>query len=438
MCVKMRWDEEVSVYRTVSHLLIFVALICLSATAWGEDSTCVTCHKQSTPVIVTQWMESKHSKKQVDCSACHVVKEAIPGAREHFGGVLVTPAVSPKVCGSCHANEEKQFTASRHSHATEFIGSLDNIIGEVIEGGPAANQGCRQCHGSELKVSAAGTLTPETWPNSGIGRVNTDGTKGACSSCHARHEFSIAQVREPEICGKCHLGPDHPHIEIFNESKHGILYNANKAKMNLDAQPWVVGITYSAAPNCATCHVSATPNQTVTHDVGARISWTLRPAISSKLENWESRRESMQGVCRQCHSPAYVETFYKQYEASLGLYNDKFAKPAKDIIDQLHAEKLLTESPFDEKLEWTYYSLWHHEGRRARHGAAMMGPDYTQWHGFFELADNFYNEFLPAVKELKPELVDEVLSKDEHKWKKGISKEDREKTLEFYKDRYGQ
>jgi len=44
--------------------------------------------------------------------------------------------------------------------------------------------------------------------------------------------------------------------------------------------------------------------------------------------------------------------------------------------------------------------LWHHEGRRARMGASMMAPDYTQWHGNFEVAERFYTEFVPEVKEL--------------------------------------
>ena len=31
------------------------------------------------------------------------------------------------------------------------------------------------------------------------------------------------------------------------------------------------------------------------------------------------------------------------------------------------------------------YNGWHHEGRRFRHGAAMGGADYVQWHGVWEL-----------------------------------------------------
>ncbi len=402
------------------------------------ESTCRTCHSQSTPVIVAQWNDSKHGQSGIDCAVCHAAKEGAPGAKKHFDGSFITPVVSPKVCGQCHADQEKQFTASHHAGAARFIGSLDNVLGEMIEGGPSANLGCKQCHGSTVKVAEDGSLDDETWPNSGIGRINPDGSNGACSSCHSRHTFSIAQAREPETCGKCHLGPDHPQLEIFNESKHGILYRANKDKMNLSARPWVVGKDYSAAPNCATCHMSATPSQPMTHDIGTRISWTLRPAISTKLENWEARRESMQGVCRQCHSLSYVKSFYKQFDGAVNLYNDKFARPAKDAMDKLYADKLLTDTPFDEQIEWDYYMLWHHEGRRTRHGAAMMGADYVQWHGFFEVADRFYNDFLPEVKSLKPEYAESILSLNDHKWKTGLPKEEREKVLQYYKERYGQ
>jgi len=425
-----------------------IALLALTARTLGvtpkkappkpAQSKCVTCHSKNTPVIVAQYRDSKHAANEVDCSGCHGAKLDQPGARKHYLDTVIIPSVSPKVCGGCHVDQEKEFSASYHASAAKFIGSLDNVLGEIVEGGPASNQGCKQCHGSTLKVGEDGRLDSETWPNSGVGRINLDGSAGACSSCHARHTFSIAQAREPDTCGKCHLGPDHPQQEIYNESKHGILYHANKDKMNLGKSEWVVGKDYKAAPTCSTCHMSATPTQAVTHDVGARISWTLRPAISTKLENWEAKRQEMQTVCRNCHSSGYVSSFYKQFDASVNLYNDKFARPAKEIIDKLHADKTLTDTPFDEKLEWTYYLLWHHEGRRARHGAAMMGPDYVQWHGFFEIANSFYNEFLPEVSKLKPELATEVLNRPEHKWKQGLPKEEREKILQFYKEHYGQ
>ncbi|KKL27899.1 hypothetical protein LCGC14_2380520 [marine sediment metagenome] len=63
---------------------------------------------------------------------------------------------------------------------------------------------------------------------------------------------------------------------------------------------------------------------------------------------------------------------------------------AKKMIDDLYEKKLLSrEKNLDEKLEIEMYELWHHEGRRARFGAAMMAPDYAWWHGFYELKKRF-------------------------------------------------
>jgi hydroxylamine dehydrogenase len=397
---------------------------------------CIECHASSTPGIVEQWKGSAHAQKGVDCYSCHQAAAGDPATFDHYGHKIAV-IVTPNYCARCHDAEVKQFEKSHHAAAAQFIGSLDNKLGEIVEGGPAANNGCRQCHGSEVEYVGDGRFDPATWPNSGIGRINPDGSKGTCAACHGRHSFSVATARMPENCGKCHLGPDHPQIEIYNESKHGIQYHANLAKMNLDSKSWVVGKDYSAAPTCATCHMSATPNQAVTHDVGDRISFTLRPVISTKLENWERRRVSMMDVCSNCHASGWIDNFYQQYEGTVELYNDKFAKPAKSIMDKLYAERL-TPTPFDEKIEWTYYELWHHTGRRARMGTAMMGPDYTQWHGFFEVSKIFYTEFIPEAERLLPGVTTDVMKSDYHKWTEGLSKEQLQQQIDFYKERYKQ
>jgi hydroxylamine dehydrogenase len=398
---------------------------------------CLECHVGSTPGIVEQWKASAHAKKGVDCYSCHRANEKDPATFEHYGQKIAV-IVTPNYCGRCHATEVKQFEASHHAAAANFIGSLDNMLGEIVEGGPAANNGCRQCHGSEVKYTGEGKFDPATWPNSGIGRINPDGSRGSCAACHGRHSFSSAVARMPENCGKCHLGPDHPQIEIYNESKHGIQYRAHIPQMNLESKSWVVGKDYSAAPTCATCHMSATSNQPVTHDVGERISFTLRPAVSIKLENWERRRLNMIDVCSNCHATGWVDNFYKQYEGTIDLYDEKFAKPAKAIMDKLYAAKKLTPTPFDEPIEWTYYDLWHHAGRRARMGTAMMGPDYTQWHGFFEVAKIFYTQFVPEAEQLLPGVTADVMKSDYHKWTAGLSKEQIQQQIEFYKQRYNQ
>jgi hydroxylamine dehydrogenase len=396
-------------------LALMLGPLLTAARAQEDEKTCAGCHARVTPGIVQQWRDSAHGAKNVECLSCHLAEKGEPDAYEHYGETIAT-IVSPKDCSVCHPKQAGEFAGSRHARGAEFIGSVDNILGERVEGTPAAVSGCRQCHGSIVKVGADGRPDPATWPNSGIGRVNPDGSKGSCTACHARHGFSAAQGRRPEGCGRCHMGPDHPHIEIFNESKHGILFAAHQDEMNLDSKEWVVGRDYTAAPTCATCHTGATPNQPATHDPGLRISWTLRPVISVRQDNWEQKRKAMQDVCMQCHAEGFVQNFYTGYDDAVQLYNEKFAKPAKAVMDRLYAEGRLTKTAFDERIEWTFFELWHHEGRRARHGAAMMGPDYTQWHGFYEVAKNFYTEFLPQAEEIEPGVSKEFLAGDYHKW----------------------
>ncbi len=425
----------------VSWLVCLCGVQALAARSMQDVSTegqaCLACHETTTPAAVEQWRHSRHAAAQVDCYSCHKANVGDPATFDHYGKRIAV-IVTPNYCARCHEREVKEFEASHHAQAAKFIGSLDNVLGEVVEGGPAAINGCMQCHGSTVKYLGEGKFDPATWPNSGIGRVNPDGSQGTCAACHGRHAFASSQARQPENCGKCHMGPDHPQIEIFNESKHGIQFRAHIARMNLDSKSWIVGKDYYSAPTCATCHMSATVNQPVTHDVGERISWTLRPAISIRQTDWEKKREAMQDVCGNCHATGWIENFYKQYDLTVDLYNEKFAKPAKTIIDRLHADGKLTATPFDDKIEWTYYELWHHEGRRARMGTAMMGPDYTQWHGFYEVAKHFYNEFIPEAEHIQPGVTKEVMAQEWHRWKVGLKPEEMRQILEFYQQRYKQ
>ncbi|HJW72853.1 MAG TPA: multiheme c-type cytochrome [Geothrix sp.] len=408
-----------------------------------EGQACIACHEGSSPAFVKEWRLSRHAKVGVDCYTCHKAEKTDPDAMDH-NGFTIAVLVTPKDCGQCHAKETDQMTHSHHAKAGDILNSLDNYLGEVVGGPEAVAVGCLQCHGGKVKVLANGKLDTNSWPNTGIGRINPDGSKGSCSACHARHSFSKAQARQPETCGKCHLGPDHPQKEVYEESKHGILYATNKEKMNLDKDKWVVGQDYSAAPTCATCHMSATPSQAVTHDVGARISWNLRPAISKKQENAEQKRAAMKDVCSNCHSEPFIEGHYKQFDNLVDLYDTKFAKPAMAIRKELMDAGKLTKADMDDRLDWIYWELWHHEGRRARHGAAMSGPDYAWWHGIYDVSKNFYSEFLPEVKhvagpELYEQLVQKYLAPDvRHEWYvKGMSKEQLDKIKKYYDERYG-
>ncbi|HYW80137.1 MAG TPA: multiheme c-type cytochrome [Thermoguttaceae bacterium] len=474
----------------------------------ARSQACRECHAKETPGIVAQWEHSTHAVKAVGCIQCHEAKEGDPDGYKHEG-VLIATLVTPRDCGSCHETEYAEFSASHHAAAGNILHSLDNFLAETVEGyrGPvnphsptpgmeiqtvngmaAAFTGCQQCHGSKVALQSTdgGMITvddlkpdengiptdtvvlakivkdedgkplfdDETWPNTGIGRLNLDGSRGSCSACHSRHDFSPRRARQPENCGKCHLGPDHPQKEIYEESKHGIAYRDLRDQMNLSAEDWVLGVDYSAAPTCATCHLSANSrDKHVTHDPGKRISWTNRPAISLVMdtdengdvvketdpqlrealvkESWTVKRDRMKDVCSHCHTPDYVNGFYSQYDEFVVLYNEKFAKPGAGIMKALLDQGLRTQQPFDDEIEWTWFYLWHHEGRRARHGASMMAPDYAHWHGTYEVAERFYQELIPQARQMADEAaaegktaeaqavidqIEAVLARPEHEW----------------------
>ncbi len=468
-----------TIIRGTFRPLLLVAVLLFVVVPRAQDGECVSCHATATPGIVEQWRSSSHFENDVGCIDCHQAAAADVDGFDHHGR-RISIIVSPLDCSQCHDKEFQEQKGSHHAKAGQILGSLDNLLGEVVGGQPAVDAGCRQCHGSQVSIGPDGRPTAETWPNTGMGRINPDGSWGSCSACHARHEFSVAQARQPEACGKCHLGPDHPQIEVWEESKHGILYRANRERLNLDREIWRAGKDYFTGPTCSSCHMSAGGTEGVTHDVGERISWTLRPPISTKLNmvvygdstkedilgeqpdlpdagsthkgkkvervlSWRERRSKMQTICRQCHGEAFVDGAYVQFDGVVELYNEKFAMPAKAIIEELKKRKILTAPDFDEPIEWTWWELWHHEGRRARHGAAMQGPDYTWWHGMYEVGKHFYEKFIPQLREVAgPELSRELLDKfvytqEGHQWHRdGMSPEALEKIRRFYQERYKQ
>ena len=383
-------------------LFLCLSLITNAAAVTDAETAgkCMTCHKEKSPGLYKQWYMSQHAVHKVTCIDCHGANRSDPDAFMHEGGRIAT-LVTPKDCGRCHTDEALQVENSYHAKAGQILESNDAYLAHVAAGEPVAIIGCESCHGSKVQIDAnsPNKLSKMSWPNSGIGRLNPDGSMGSCNACHTRHSFSKAQARQPEACSKCHLGPDHPQREIYEESKHGNTYYTNIGKMNLDSDSWIVGKDYAAAPTCATCHMSATVDMKLTHDVGRRISWTLRPPVSKHKEDWQTKRENMKKVCVACHGSAFASGHFYQYDAVVRLYNEKFAKPAGEIMKIVRKNKLL-ENPasFSNDIEWTYWELWHHEGRRARHGASMMGPDYTWWHGMYEVAKHFYFKLLPEAR----------------------------------------
>ena len=208
---------------------------------WNDPAgkECFSCHTKSSAGIAGQWKGSAHAKAGVNCMDCHKASIDDPDAITHEGQTIAT-VVSPKDCGRCHTTEEEQQRGSVHAEAVAVImermpAMVTNLAGPAIEAA-----GCAQCHGSTVKLMATGKLDPNTWPNSGIGRINPDGSRGSCSSCHGRHSFSKAQARQPQACVRCHSGPDSPDKEVYEASKHGMAFASNREHMNLNGDRLLV------------------------------------------------------------------------------------------------------------------------------------------------------------------------------------------------------
>jgi hydroxylamine dehydrogenase len=382
-----------------------------------EAVACINCHKVTTPGIFDDWSRSRHASANITCMDCHLVQpgdmDTDQGHAQYYSRsdlpygeakykMPVAAVVTPKDCSRCHPDEVTQYSKSKHANTLEIIWKIDPWLNKGMNSDNERKVGCFTCHGTVLAIDDKGQIDPATWPNVGVGRFNLDGSKGSCTSCHTRHRFSVAEARMPEACDQCHLGPDHPQIEIYNESKHGTMYHAYKAEYNFNAAPgtWTPGVDYRA-PTCAACHMSGSGKVAGSHDVTERLSWetqaplTVRPQDFKPFPSgtdWQVERAKMKDVCRQCHGDAWINNFYEGFDTTVAQYNDVYFKPAKAKFDELYDKKLLDPTRyFDERLEVEFYELWHHEGRRARMGAMMMAPDYAWWHGFYECKKRFDN-----------------------------------------------
>ena len=132
------------------------------AQAWGlpelskQTKACVECHMAENAPIYQQWGNSKHYRANVGCFECHNAQEGDPDAFQHEGQWIAT-IVSPKDCARCHVMEAEEFASSHHSKGGRFLGSLDNVLAEGVEGSSILRIG----EGNHGGMGCDLTLTPK-------------------------------------------------------------------------------------------------------------------------------------------------------------------------------------------------------------------------------------------------------------------------------------
>jgi hypothetical protein len=293
---------------------------------------------------------------------------------------------------------------------------------------------CYYCHGTVLEKT--GTQTRETdageldfpviagWPNQGVGRVNLDGSRGACSACHARHRFSIEMARKPHTCKECHVGPDVPAFKVYSASKHGNIYSSMQADWDFNAVPWTIGRDFQA-PTCATCHISLTVNadgeviNPRTHQMNDRLGWRIfglvyahpqpKSADTTTIRNTAGlplptnldgsfasdhliaepeiaeRRTTMQRTCLACHDTSWVQGYFERLDNTIAVSNQS-VRNATQLMQSIW-KKGYAQGPvngsslFDEFIERRWSDIWLLYANNIRFVSAMAGGgDY----GVFE------------------------------------------------------
>ncbi len=345
---------------------------------------CAECHSQETAAIVHQYSMSKHASANVTCYDCHSPQDG--QARADHKGFTLAVDVTALNCAQCHTTEYEQYRRSRHAAPSwAAVMGEDAFTTEEVEFAEKYHPGAVKRPANTLAIAEGeGVMEKGCQACHSIGRPNEDGSIGSCTECHARHSTSIRLARQPETCGQCHMGPDHSQIEIYNESKHGVLYALNKDQLNLGASPKTLTTRDMSIPTCATCHMSGLEGMNVTHDVTDRLSWWLFAPVSKKRPHYTRGQDAMKGVCLKCHATTQIQRFYEEAEVVVHATNEK-VQASLDLMAELRAEGLLTPEPFDELIEFVAFDLWHYYGRTAKHGAFMGGADFVQWHGNYEL-----------------------------------------------------
>ena len=355
-----------------------------SAALVRATGKCAECHARTQYSIVHEYEMSTHAAKGVNCLDCH--QPATNQEKKDHHGFVISTQLTAGNCRACHEAIYQQFLHSRHAApAWAAIYGEKGLTPEQVnfsetyqpggtrrpphpfvqlEGGSAMTSGCEQCHS--------------------VGKPNADGTIGNCTACHTRHTSSVAIARRPTTCAQCHMGPDHSQIEIYEESKHGMMFQAQEHLLNLNAPPKALTTRDMFVPTCATCHMSGINGLGVTHDPSERLSYYLANAITEKRPDAAAHQAHMKQVCLQCHTPALVDRIYTQAEQVVQVTNDR-VRTAQDIVNGLRKDGVLTGPPFSNQIDFVYFDLWHYDGRTSKHGAFMGGADFVQWHGNYPM-----------------------------------------------------
>lgn len=363
------------IFSAFSGRLLFLCVLGLLAATVVSADDCVDCHQGKTPAAVRQWRESAHARAKVGCRDCHGADHGLIEKGE--------ARVGAKVCGRCHAKAFGEHVSSRHGMGLHSGWGCTRNLEKRDQ------RECRFCHeeGSAVPrsdIHCARFLKQSTEMGE-IGCNRCHQVETSCASCHAKHSTDLRLVRDPASCAPCHMGPDHPQWEMWQTSRHGVLYSTLGRK---------------TGPDCQSCHMPKG-----SHDVSRGLtissgSIPFAPAAAKK------GRAEMLAICTDCHAPSFAARELAGGDAvrdqSLAL-----VKGAEEIISSLNDEGALV--PMPEKrpphplsgnqlvlgaqmlyedtshIERLFFKMKKYDLAKTVKGAYHQNAAYTHWYGNAEL-----------------------------------------------------
>jgi hypothetical protein len=401
-------------------IAVFLMILFLASSTSAQE--CVSCHKEVTPNIVSDWQLSEHSRNDVTCSTCH--------GDQHKSARDVRKVQIPtlETCAECHETQVGQFKAGKHALAWVAMKAMPTAHWQpmaLMEG----MKGCGGCHKIGLKTEAE--IRELKRLGAGFGTAS-------CDACHTRHIFSPKEARQPQACRTCHMGIDHPQWEMYSASKHGVRYLLKQSKI----LPETV-----AAPTCQTCHMQegnhavrtawgflavrlpmpedkqwAADRATVLQGLGvldpqgkptARLD-VVKAADLARLtqEDWQKERDKMLKTCSQCHSVNFAKAELEKGDQMIreadhlmaqairtvaGLYRDGIIAKPKTYAYAF--PDLLTFHDAPTQIEQKLFIMFLEHRMRTFQGTFHANPDYALWYGWSEMQRD-----LTEIKTLAEEL----------------------------------
>ncbi len=363
----------------VFKLMLFTALSAASIVFADEKAAvedCISCHNRENPNLVRTWKGSAHAGQDISCITCHgkdYDENHLTGGKRQ--------SVEAHVCAGCHDGPAREHFTGKHGVSFRSGRACTRNMRKTIE----ITEGCNDCHekGSALPrhdIECARFLA-QSPAMQRQGCLSCHKIENRCDACHTPHDTDLKIVRDPAVCGTCHMGPDHPQYEMWKTSRHGVMFEQK-------------GRDY--APDCTVCHMPEG-----THNVSGGVTMGI---IGQKYpENVRtSEREKMLKVCSKCHARSFAEVNLQDGD-TIQRESKALIDEAASIIRELDKEGLLVPAPSERpphplagrnleigpqmiyedlsRIEAVFFRMKKYYYIITYKGVFHQNPDYAHWYG---------------------------------------------------------